>query len=147
MLNPVVKTFGVVGFTAFVLPGILAPAASAQVFSIEVGGRDNTDCVVTVGNCYISVMLKGADRAAPVTVKVNGILMPECVPTSVGKDWTMCNVSWSPEADGTYVISATQGTRTKSVTLNIPGQYGQGATTGSADPLTWLGDVLTGSAG
>ncbi|MGV9409216.1 hypothetical protein ACWDOP_04805 [Nocardia sp. NPDC003693] len=142
MFKLAAKTVGTVGITAFVLPGILAPAATAHVSAIKVAARDNTDCTVAVGDCIINVTVKGDDVHDPIFVEVDDAAPQECPVTHAGKDYLKCTLSWSPEANGTYVISATQGARTESVTLNIPGRVEQDTTTGSAD---WLGGILTGS--
>ncbi|MEU0540825.1 hypothetical protein ABZ319_13235 [Nocardia sp. NPDC005978] len=144
MFKLAVKTVGAVCFAAFVLPGVLAPAASAYVSSIKVAARDNTDCTVAVGDCRIYVTVKGDDVHDPITVKVDDVALGECPIKHAGKDYLKCELSWSPAANGTYVISATRGTRTESVTLNIPGRVEQDVATGSAD---WLGRLGTGSLG
>lgn len=147
MVKMVVKTLAAVGFAAFVAPALLAAPASAKVNSITVAGSmEYKDCSIELNSCAISVDLTGADRATPVTVKVNGSVLQVCTPVLSG-GYGYCNLTWSPAANGTYTISATQGTQTKTVTANVPGHVGESVLGGSSDPGAWLSGLLTGSLG
>ncbi|MGX1810185.1 hypothetical protein ACWIGI_31095 [Nocardia sp. NPDC055321] len=147
MINRAAKTFAAVGLAAFLAPALLAPPASAKVFSISAsGGREYAACTVEAGGCGISVILSGADRAEPVTVKINDTVLAVCTPF-LDEDYGYCNLGWNPPANGKYTISASQGGQTKTAVLNVPGNVGTGVMPGSADPVSWLGGVLTGSVG
>ncbi|WP_157535443.1 hypothetical protein [Nocardia inohanensis] len=130
-----------VGFVALAAPMLLAAPASASVSGIKVeGATAGSDCPVA-GTCRISVQLSGSDAASPITVKVDGVTIVDAL-TPAGSTAT---IEWQPPAKAKYTITVTQGGKTASLEVGVPGRAE--SNTGVPSGITDLIKLLTGSAG
>lgn len=125
--------------TALAAPALLAGPASARVDLIRAGGWDWHMPCMTGSTCRITVSLAGFDRAEPVTLKIDGVVVADRELPIVSDSSSTLLYFWTPPADGTYTVTATQGSSTETATLTIPGDLGggTGGLSGSSmlDPL------------
>ncbi|MFR9753405.1 hypothetical protein ACL02S_20555 [Nocardia sp. 004] len=114
---------------------LAAPSAQATVKSVTISGSDHV-----VGTSYtLEATVGGISFGLPVTWTANGVKIggPK-VPWPPGKS----TQEWTPESPGQHIITATQGSSTESIVVDVtkPGGSSGSANTGSADGI--LGNLL-----
>ncbi|WP_054815947.1 hypothetical protein [Nocardia arizonensis] len=120
---------GVAGLTTVTAVAILAAPAHATVDSITVSGTEHT-----VNNTYtLRAELSGASFGLLVYWNDNGeaITGPK-VPWPVGES----SVDWTPKTSGQHVITASQGSSTKSLIVNVASTSTPPPTTTTPPPTT-----------
>ncbi|WP_282776426.1 MULTISPECIES: hypothetical protein [unclassified Nocardia] len=122
---------------ALFLPAVLAPAASAEVDDITIYAWGNSEvpvaCDFVGANCTVMARMFGPDYDLPATVTINGrdLDSPERLDYP-DRERSAIRGTWRPPAKGTYTIVATQGSSTKTLTVEITGdpQLGTGSLSG-----------------
>lgn len=118
------------------LPVVAAASASAAVDNVNlmqiytgIGG-----CEGTGNTCTILVSTSGADALTPVTVTLSGQNVGTFTPQAGAKPGTgiIEQVYHSKLPEGVYSLTATQGSSTKSMTVQNCGSQPTGSSTASA---------------
>ncbi|MFE6862271.1 hypothetical protein [Nocardia sp. NPDC057668] len=106
---------------ALALPILFAPNATAEVSSIAVLDESMYEtCGEASNGCTVLVTATGADKEDLLTVSINGVVVSERTPVySHLRSKYVVELSWRPTAAGTYTLTATQGTSTRTTRFTV----------------------------